>query len=314
MLTPEMRCVVGIDVAKQAHVVCALEVPSGVVRHKPSRIEATAEGYELLRSWLQTWAEGGPPETVLIGVEATGLLWEPRYETLTHAGYTVLLRYETLTHAGYTVLLLNPRQTASWASRLGLRAKTDGIDAQTLARGLAAGWARGSTLPSETVQALRALTRARRDLVQSRTMARQRLHDELVVRFPEFVRFLPTLPGRTDLGDPAILQLLSTSSFAHALAQLPLDELTGLLACVSGGRWGQDHAQALQTLARRSTASARAVAARSIVAPLPRPAPHCGDHAAAPRDSPQGCLRAARPQSDSNYARHLQPCAAGHAT
>jgi transposase len=262
MLTPELRCVVGSDVAKQAHVVCALEAPAGAVRHKPSRIEATAEGYALLRSWLETWAEGGSPETVLIGLEATGSLWEPLYETLTHAGYTVLL--------------LNPRQTASWASSLGLRAKTDGIDAQTRARGVLAGWARGSTLPSATVQALRALTRARRDLIQSRTMARQRLHDELVVLFPEFVRFLPSLPGRTDLGDPAILQLLSASSSAHALAQRPLDELTDLLARVSGGRWGPDHAQALQTLAlqtlalqtlaRRSTASSRAVVARSIVA------------------------------------------------
>ena len=68
MLGPEIRCVVGIDVAKQAHVVCALEVPSGAMRHKPSRIEATAAGYALLRSWVETWAEGGPPETVLIGL------------------------------------------------------------------------------------------------------------------------------------------------------------------------------------------------------------------------------------------------------
>jgi transposase len=252
MLTPAIRCVVGIAVAKQAHMVCALEVPSGAVRHKPSRIEATAEGYAVLRSWLERWAAGGSPETVLIGVEATGSLWEPLYETLTHAGYPVLL--------------LTPRQTAAWAASLGLRAKTDGIDAHTLARGLAAGLARGSTLPAETVQALRALTRARRDLIQSRTMARQRLHDELVVLFPEFVRLLPTLPGRTDLGEPAILQLLSASSSAYALSQRPLDELSGLLARVSGGRWGPDHAQALQALARRSTASSRAVAARSIVA------------------------------------------------
>jgi transposase len=193
MLPPDIRCVVGIDVAKQAHVVCALEAPSGAIRHKPSRIEATAEGYALLRSWLQTW---GTQATVLLGLEATGPLWEPLYDTLTQAGYQVLL--------------LNPRQTASWASSLGLRAKTDGIDAQTLARGLLAGLARASTLPSETVQALRTLTRARRDLIQSRTAARQRLHDELVTLFPEFVRFLPTLPGRTDLGEPMVLELLST--------------------------------------------------------------------------------------------------------
>jgi transposase len=252
MLGPAMRCVVGIDVAKQAQGVCALQVPSGVVRHKPSRMEATAQGYALRRSWLPMGAAGGPAETVLIGLEATGSLWEPLSDTLTQAGYPVLR--------------LNPRQTASWAASRGLRATTDGIAAHTLARGLAAGWARGSTLPAATVQALRARTRARRDLGHIRTMTRQRLHDELVVRFPAWVRVLPTLPGRTDRGDPAILQLLSASRSAHALAQLPRDELTGLLAHVSGGRWGPEHAQALQALARNSTASSRAVAARSIVA------------------------------------------------
>ncbi len=255
MLPPDTRCVVGIDVAKQAHVVCALEAPSGAIRHKPSRIEATieatAEGYALLRSWLQTW---GTQETVLLGLEATGPLWEPLYDTLTQVGYQVLL--------------LNPRQTASWASSLGLRAKTDGIDAQTLARGLLDGLARASTLPSETVQALRTLTRARRDLIQSRTAARQRLHDELVTLFPEFVRFLPTLPGRTDLGEPMVLELLSTYSSAQALAQAPLDELTMTLERVSGGRWGHDQARAVQELACHSTASSQAVTARSLVARL----------------------------------------------
>jgi len=249
MLPPEIRCVVGIDVAKQAHVVCALEAPSGAIRHKPSRIEATAEGYGLLGAWLQTW---GSPEQILIGLEATGPLWEPLYEHLAQAGYQVLL--------------LNPRQTASWASSLGLRAKTDGIDAQTLAAGLLAGLARASTLPSETVQALRTLTRARRDLIQSRTATRQRLHDDLVTLFPEFVRFLPRLPGHTDLGNPAVLDLLSTYSSAQALAQVPLEELTTTLERVSGGRWTREQAQALQDLAHHSTASARAVTARSLVA------------------------------------------------
>jgi transposase len=154
MLPAETRCVVGIDLAKQAHVVCALEVPSGAMRHKPSRIEASAEGYALLHSWLQ---DGGTPETILLGLEATGPLWEPLYESLTQAGYAVLL--------------LNPRQTASWATSLGLRATTDGLDAHTLARGLMAGLARASTLPAETVQALRTLTRARRDLIQTRPPA-----------------------------------------------------------------------------------------------------------------------------------------------
>ena len=200
----EARCIVGIDVAKQTHVVCALEAPSGAIRLKPSQIAASADGYARLQGWLQGWAG---TEATLIGMEATGTLWEPLYDTLTQAGYQVLL--------------LNPRQTASWAASLGLRAKTDGIDAHTLARGLLAGLARPSTLPSETIQALRALTRARRDLVQTRTAARQRLHDELVVLFPEFVLLLRQLPGEADLGAPAVLHLLEAYPSAAALAQAP---------------------------------------------------------------------------------------------
>jgi len=249
MLAPEIRGVVGSAVAKQAQVVCALEAPSGVVRHKPCRIAASAQGYAQLREWLETW---GTPDTILLGLEATGPRWEPLDDALTHAGYTLLL--------------LTPRQTASWAASRGRRAKTDGLDAHTLARGLAAGLARASCLPSETVPALRALTRARRDLIESRTAARQRLHDEWVLLFPECVRFLPTLPGRTDLGEPAVLQLLSTYSSARTLVGAPLDELTSVLERLSDGRWGPDQAHALQELARHSTASARAVAARSVVA------------------------------------------------
>ncbi len=248
MVTAEIRCVVGIDVAKQTHVVCALEAPSGAMRHKPSQISASTEGYARVQQWLHSWAD---PGAILIGMEATGTLWEPLYEALTQAGYHVLL--------------LNPRQTASWAASLGLRAKTDGIDAHTLARGLLAGLARASTLPTETIQALRTLTRARRDLVQTRTAARQRLHDDLVVLFPEFVRLLAQLPGATDLGTPAVLQLLESYPSAEALAHAPADDVLALLHRVSDGQWGAAEEARLRHAAQHSAASSRAVAARSLV-------------------------------------------------
>src|SRR5262249_55409440 len=143
-----------------------------------------ADGHPQLWGWLTSW---GGPDTIVLGMEATeatGPLWEPLDDALTQAGYSVLL--------------LKARQTASWASSLGLRAKTAELDAHTLPCGLLAGLARASTLPDETVQALRALTRARRALVQVHTAARQRLHDDLVVLFPECVRLLSTLPGQPD--------------------------------------------------------------------------------------------------------------------
>jgi transposase len=247
MVLPEIGCVVGIDVAKSAHVVCALEAPSGAVRLKSTPIAATAAGYAQLVGWLNTWAAGDPAR-LLIGLESTGSLWEPLYDALTQAGYGVLL--------------LNPHQTASWATSLGLRAKTDGIDAHTLARGLLAGWARASSVPDETVQALRTLTRTRRDLVASQSAARQRLHDELVPVFPELVSHLPE---HADLGAPAVLHLLSRHSSAQALAQVPLNELSRVLEEVSERHWGRAQAQALQELAQHSAASTRAVAARAVV-------------------------------------------------
>jgi transposase len=248
MLPAEIRCVVGIDVAKSTHVVCALDAPGGV-RLKSTPLPATADGHAHLLGWLQEWAAAtGGPGALLIGLESTGSLWEPLYDALVQAGYTVLL--------------LNPHQTASWATSLGLRAKTDGIDAHTLARGLLAGWARASTVPDETVQALRTLTRTRRDLVASHSAARQRLHDELVPVFPELVSHLPE---HADLAAPAVLRLLSVYSSAQAVAHAPLDALTRTLAEVSAGRWGAAHAQALVAVAQHSAASSRAVAARAVV-------------------------------------------------
>ena len=245
MLPPEIQSVVGIDSAKRSHVVCALDARTGKVHLRPRAFDATAAGYAALRALLEEW---GPPGAILLGLEATGCLWEPLYEDLTRAGYTVLV--------------LHPRQTVAWAAGLGLRAKTDGIDAHTVARGLLAGYAQGSTVPSEAIQELRALTRARRDLVQSQTAAKQRLRDELVVLFPE----LPDhTPGQRALMDPAVLRLLEVYPSAQAIAQALPDDLDALLDRVSDGAWTREQADTLQRVAQQSAASSRAVAARGVV-------------------------------------------------
>jgi transposase len=238
MLDPQIRYVVGIDIAKQAHVYCVIAVASGTAQGRARTIPATQSGYQELLTALQPC---GVPTSVLIGMEATGCLWESLYEVLTQAGYPVLV--------------LNPRQTAAWAAALGLRAKTDSIDAHTLARGLLAGYGRGSTLPSETVQALRTLTRARRDLVQTQTAAKQRVRDELVVLFPE----LPTqTPAGCDLFAPSMLRLLQRYPAAQAVAHVALAALCGDMAELSAGQWTAAQAQALQDLAQHSAAGTRA--------------------------------------------------------
>ena len=53
----DVQLVVGIDVAKRTHVVCALRVPSRQpVPLAATKIAATREGYEQLVTWLRAWA------------------------------------------------------------------------------------------------------------------------------------------------------------------------------------------------------------------------------------------------------------------
>src|SRR5258707_12300499 len=84
MVSPKIGCVVGIDVAKSTHVVCALEAPSGALRLKSTAIPATAEGHAQLLDWLSGWGE---PASLLIGLESTGSLWEPLDDALAQAGH-----------------------------------------------------------------------------------------------------------------------------------------------------------------------------------------------------------------------------------
>ena len=60
MLPAEICCVVGIDVAKSAHVVCALAAPSGAPRLKSTPIPATAEGVTVDKAGNIYGAEVGP--------------------------------------------------------------------------------------------------------------------------------------------------------------------------------------------------------------------------------------------------------------
>ena len=59
MLPPEIRCVVGIDVATSAHVVCALEVPSGAPGG--SRARRSRRRLRAMPTCWSGWARGASP-------------------------------------------------------------------------------------------------------------------------------------------------------------------------------------------------------------------------------------------------------------
>ena len=109
--------VVGVDIGMESCSFCVC-TPEKRLLIKPTIMTNAAEGFEQLHEHLQQLAVA--PDRILIALEATS-----RYgENL----------YHFLESQGYALCLLHPRQTHEFAQRRGLRAKTDKLDAQTIAR------------------------------------------------------------------------------------------------------------------------------------------------------------------------------------
>ena len=131
---------VGIDVALRSHRVAVLGA-DGEAIGKSFTIESTARGFAALVETLH--ARGAGAAQSVIGLEATGHLWE---NLEAH-----------LTRVGYRVVVLNPVQTRRYRDVLRRKAKTDDIDAYVIAGLLRSGAAAASYVPAETIQSLREL-------------------------------------------------------------------------------------------------------------------------------------------------------------
>src|SRR5215470_9697469 len=107
---------VGVDIAATTATVAWMRPGEKVCR--PVMIEQTPEGYTNLERKLR--ATGPAPDHVLVVMEATGSYW--------------ITLATQLVHAGFQVSVINPAQAHHFAKALLKRAKTDTIDAQTLAR------------------------------------------------------------------------------------------------------------------------------------------------------------------------------------
>ncbi len=107
---------VGVDIAATTATVSWMR--PGEKANRPVTIEQTPDGYASLERKLR--ATGKAPAEVLVVMEATGSYW------ITLATQPV--------HAGFQVSVINPAQAHHFAKALLKRAKTDAIDAQTLAQ------------------------------------------------------------------------------------------------------------------------------------------------------------------------------------
>lgn len=232
--------VVGIDVGSQTCSLCVLH-PDKSLGAKPREFVNDATGFTFLRERLERL--NSPADQVLIGLEATS-----RYgENL----------YRFLEGQGYQLCLLHPRQTHQFAKQRGLRAKTDRVDATTIARVLLSGEARRGSVPTERIATYRELVRLHSQLSDDIARYKKEIHALLTVLFPAFTQVF------ADPARPTALGLLKRYPSAQAMAAADIEAITATLHELAPRHFGLKTAQRLLHLAQRSVSSGVAISARA---------------------------------------------------
>jgi transposase len=233
---------VGIDVALREHRVAVLD-RDGEAVGQSFTIAANKDGVATLLRTLA--ARGATAAQTLIGLEASGHLWE-NLEAV-------------LVSAGYRVLVLNPLQTRRYRDVVRRKAKTDDIDAHVIAGLIRSGVAQASYGPDEPIQSLREFARLRARLMDDRQDYLRQLIAQLDVVLPEH---------RTALGDLLSARargILAQFPTAQHLAQASPRAIRRAAEDAGTRGFSLDDATAVRAAARRSIYSGKAAPARAHV-------------------------------------------------
>ena len=165
---------VGIDIAKSFHIACVLGEDGNLLK-KNFRVESEISCFDMLYQLLDTIDKD--TSNFLIGMEATGLLFENLYIFL-----------EKL---GYNVVLLNPYQTTKFREMDTMKyVKNDNIDSQMIAALLKSGRYSEGYVSEDIYQAIKSLYRHKATLMEEMKKAKRQVSTTLAVVFPEFEQII----------------------------------------------------------------------------------------------------------------------------
>jgi len=220
---------VGVDISKHKHKVCIRNLVqdsySGVFSFDVNR-----QGFEKFLGTLEKLSQN--KEDFVIGIEATG-------------NYGVTLAYFLLSH-GYRVVEINPYRANQFRKAQGKKAKTDRIDARSLAALLSLENHKPLSIPDPVLDNLRELTRFRADMVKDRSTLVNQLHETLSTLFPEFAAVFSQLNSTTSL---ALLISYPGPEYISLAGETKIGET---LLNASRGRIGKVMAKALVEAAQSS--------------------------------------------------------------
>ena len=220
---------VGIDVSKSSHKACiynlAQDSYSGVFS-----ITINLQGFEKFLGTLSKLSKN--KDDFLIGIEATG-------------NYGITLAYFLLSR-GYQLVEINPYRANQFRKAQGKKAKTDRIDARSLAALISLGDHKSLNIPAPMIDNLRELTRFRADMVNDRATLLNQLHETLSTIYPEFKQIMVRLDS------PTCLALLVAYPGPEYISHAGESSVTATLSVSSRGKIGKAVARELVESAQRT--------------------------------------------------------------
>lgn len=242
---------VGIDIAKRSHVACIMHDDNSLVI-KPFEFLSSESGFKKLLTHLQSLS--CDLSDVIIGMEATGLLFENLY------------RY--LKELTYRVVLLNPYQTSKFREMDTMkRVKNDNIDSIMIAALIKSGRFSEGYVSAEQLQSLKELYRHKASLDDQLKAIKRQTGTLLAVVFPELEQIV------SDPFNVTGLALLEKYPTAKHYEYASVDRILKTFRGIKGNNFNNDKATKLLALANKSiyfgtAKEARAMSIRSNIALL----------------------------------------------
>ena len=225
---------VGIDIAKDKHD-CHVFDSDGVVHYDNFSFPNSKDGFEKFLALVTDLAKK-QRDKLKVGLEDTG-----------HYSSNLL---EFLRANGLDVVRFNPLSVSRTRTSGTLRkTKNDKGDARYIAALLVAATTKYSNIPTQSIVALKSLTRARYRLVKEMQPLKNRFRRLLHLLFPEIQGFFTSHYGNT------CLNLVAVLPGAQPIAACDIRKLTALLKSFSKGKLGRVKAEKLKDIAKNSIAS-----------------------------------------------------------
>jgi len=185
------------------------------------------------------------PDSLLIGLEATGIWWENLYCLLSERKFKVVI--------------LNPHQTNKFREALRKKAKTDDIDAYVIAGLLRSNDYAASFVPEEDIQILREITKLRYRLIKDRKDYGRQISSLLGLIFPEY----ETTAIKNPFAISSIAILKSYPTAKHLSGTKP-KHIEKIVRSIKGNNFNIKAIQHLIDTAKNSIYSGRAKDARGM--------------------------------------------------